>query len=98
MRRHYLPASHSEESLFAFLDDKNFDMFRSLILFLLPHSFSVLTKTLGEPVSQTARFMLRQLVVAVDVTLKTLCFIKACMSLDSNLNFIRDILTRYVTT
>lgn len=77
MRRHYLPALHSEESLLAFLDDKNFDIFRSLILFLLPHSFSVLTKNLGERGSQTARFVLRQLMVAVDVTLKTLCFIKA---------------------
>lgn len=77
MRRHYLPALHSEESFLAFLDDKNFDIFRSLILFLLPHSFSALTKNLGERGSQTARFVLRQLVVAVDVTLKTLCFIKA---------------------
>lgn len=69
-----LPASHSEESFFAFLDDKNFD--RSLILFLPPPNFSVLTKTLGKPGSQTASFLLRQLVVSIDVTLEALYFIR----------------------
>lgn len=42
--RQYLLASHREGSLFTFFDDKNFDIFRSLILFVVSHSFSVLTK------------------------------------------------------
>ena len=77
MGRQYLPASPSEESLFAFFDYKNFDIFRSFILCLLPCRFSVLSKPLGEPGSQTARFLLRQLVVAIDVTLEALYLIKS---------------------
>lgn len=101
MGRQYPPASQSEESLFTFLDDKNFDTFRSFILFLVSHSFSVLTKTLGKPGSQTAKFLLRQLVVAADVTLEALYFVRTFhsdMSVESTLNFIRDNLARYVTT
>lgn len=45
----YLQALHSEESLFIFLDSKNLDKFKSLILFLDPCTFTVPAKNLEDP-------------------------------------------------
>lgn len=54
MGRQYPPASHSEESFFTFLDDKNFDTFRSFILFYFwsPIFFQCLPKPLESQVAK----------------------------------------------
>lgn len=58
MGRQYLQALHSEESLFTFLDNKNFDTFRCLTLFLAPCTFSVPAKTLEHPGTKQQGFYL----------------------------------------
>lgn len=63
-----IPASFKQESLFAILDNK--------LYFWSPIVFSMLTKTLEEPDSQPAMFLLRQCLVAVDVTLEALYFVR----------------------